>query len=75
MQTCFRFQIAKQKGRRLIPHVYIDTHEKFEHSSHQNMIKVSVRKLTKLFGQNSEPPLDISNIIKEKNGIQLDYSL
>ena len=71
METCFRFQIVKQKRKRLIPQVYIDTHEKFEHSSHQNMIKVSVRKLTKLFGQNSGPLLDISNIIKEKNGSQL----
>ena len=64
MQTCFRFQIVTQKGKRLIPHVYIDTHEKLEHSSHQN--KVSVRKLTKLFGQNCGPLLDISNVIKEK---------
>ena len=30
------------------------------------MIKVNVRKLTKLFGQNSGLLLDISNIIKEK---------
>ena len=46
----------------------MDPHEKFEHSSNQNMIKVSVRKLTKLFGQNSGLLLDLLDIIKEKNG-------
>ena len=35
------------------------------------MIKVSVRKLTKLFGQNSGLLLDLLNIIKEKMGNQL----
>ena len=63
MQTCSRFQIIKQKGKRPFPRVYVDTHEKCEHSSWQNMIKVSVGKLTKLYGQNSELLLDISNII------------
>ena len=76
MQTCSRFQIFKQKGKRLLPRVYIDTHEKFEHSSYQSMIKASVRKLTKLFGQNSGLLLDISNIIKEKKmEINWAYSL
>ena len=53
MQTCSRFQIVKQKGKRLLPRVYINTQERFEHSSYRNMIKVSVRNLAKLFGQNS----------------------
>ena len=66
MKICSRFQVVKQKGKRLFPCVYIDTHEKFEHPSYRNMIKVSARKLTKLFGQNSGLLLDISNIIKEK---------
>ena len=66
MQTCSTFQIVKQKGKRLLPRVYIDTHEKWEHSSYRNMIMVNVRKLTKLFSQNSVLLLDISNIIKEK---------
>ena len=38
MQTCSRFQIVKEKGKKLLPHVYIDTHEKFEHSSYRNVI-------------------------------------
>ena len=70
MQTCSRFQIVKQKGKRLLPRVYIDTHEKFEHSSYQNMIKVSVRKLTKLFGQNTYQIL----LKKKKDGNQLGLS-
>ena len=67
METCSRFQIVKQKGKRLLPRVYIDTHEKFEHSSKQKMIEVSVGKLTKLLGQNSGLLLNIS---KKKSGIQ-----
>ena len=67
METCSRFQIVKQKGKRLLPRVYIDTYEKFEHSSKQKMIEVSVGKLTKLLGQNSGLLLNIS---KKKNGIQ-----
>ena len=66
MQTCSRFEIVKQKGKRLLPHVYIDSYGKFEHSSYQNMIKVSLRKLAKLFGHNSGLLLDISNIIIEQ---------
>ena len=31
MQTCSTFQIVKQKGKSLLPRVYIDTHEKWEH--------------------------------------------
>ena len=65
MHDC-RFQIVKQKIKRLLPHVYIDTNEKCEHSSYRNTIKVSVRKFTKLFGQNSWLLSDISNIVKEK---------
>ena len=71
MQTCSRFQIVKQKGKGLLPRVCIDTHEKFEHCGFRNMIKVSARKLTKLFGQNSGFLFDMLNIIKEKNGNQL----
>ena len=59
MQTCSRLQIVKQKGKRLLPRVYIDTHEKFEHSCYRNMSNVSVRKLTKIFDQNSGLPLHI----------------
>ena len=33
MQICSRFQIVKQKGKRLLLRVYIDTYEKFEHSN------------------------------------------
>ena len=66
IQTCSRFEIVKQKGKRLLPHVYIDSYGKFEHSSYQNMIKVSLRKLAKLFGHNSGLLLDISNIIIEQ---------
>ena len=33
MQICSRFHTVKLKGKRLLPRVYIDTHEKFEHSS------------------------------------------
>ena len=75
MQTCSMFQIVKQKTKRLLPHVYIDTHEKFEHCSYRNMIKVSVQKLTKLFGQNSGLLLDVSNILEIKMEISLAYSL
>ena len=76
MKICSRFHVVKQKGKRLFPCVYIDTHEKFEHPSYRNMIKVSARKLAKLFGQNSGLLLDISNIIKEKKmEISLAYSL
>ena len=60
IQICSTLQIVKQKGKRLLPHVYIDTNENFEHFSFRNMIKVIVRKLTKLFGQNSGLLLDIS---------------
>ena len=74
IQICSTLQIVKQKGKRLFPHVYIDTNENFEHFSFRNMIKVIVRKLTKLFGQNSGLLLDIS--LKQKNGNQLGwYSL
>ena len=66
IQICSTLQIVKQKGKRLLPHVYIDTCENFEHSSFRNMIKVIVRKLTKLFGQNSGLLLDILNINKAK---------
>lgn len=66
IRTCSRFQIVKQKGIQLLPRVYIQTHEEFEHSYRQNLIKVSVRKLTKVFGQNSGLILDISNLISEK---------
>ena len=70
------FYVSKKAGKRLLPRVYIDTHEKFKHSSYWNMIKVTVQKLTKLFGRNSGPLLDISNIILKKNmEIGLAYSL
>ena len=39
------------------------------------MIKVSVRKLTKLFGQNSGLLLDVSNIMEIKMVISLAYPL
>ena len=63
MPTCSRFQIVKQTGKKLLPRVYIDTNEKFEHS---RPLKTSVQKLTKPFDQNSGLLLDISNIIIEK---------
>ena len=70
------FYVSKKAGKRLFPRVYIDTHEKFKHSSYRNMIKVTVQKLTKLFGQNRGLLLDISNIIFKKNmEIGLAYSL
>ena len=76
MQTWFRFQIVKQKGKRLLPRVYIDKHEKCEHSSYGNMINVSARKLRKLLGQNSKLLLDRSKILLDKKiEISLAYSL
>ena len=50
----------------VLPRVFIDSHEKFEHSSYHMMIKAIVQKLTKLFGQNSGVFLDISNIIEDQ---------
>ena len=47
IQTCSRFQIVKQKGGKLLPRVYIDTHEEFEHSSYRNMIKDQCPKIDK----------------------------
>ena len=51
IQICSTFQIVKQKGKRLLSHVYIDTHQNFEHSSFRNIIKVIVRKLTNLWSK------------------------
>ena len=66
LRTCRRFQLIEKKGKELLPHIYIKADEAIQKClSYNGMIKVSVRKIVKLYGENSGIVLAITEIMKE----------
>ena len=68
LRTFSRLQlIIKEKGKQLLPRIYIsDDKDIRENSSYNGKIKVSVRKMSILYGKTSGLALKISAIINDK---------
>ena len=60
LKTCKRFQIIENRGKLLLPRIYIKPND-FLQAAYKGKIKVSVRKITSAFGSSSSVALQISD--------------
>ena len=58
--------MVKQKGKKLLPRIYVNQDVDIKKSIFNGNFKVSVRKLMKLFGQGSGIIMRISELIDEQ---------
>ena len=70
LKTCKRFQIIENRGKLLLPRIYINPIEFLLEAAYKGKIKVSVRKITSAFGHRAVLPCK-SPTLSGENGICL----
>ena len=67
LHTCSRFQRFQEKGKLLLPQIYIKSDDHIQQcSSYNGKFKVSLRKVMKIYGEGSGVVSELNTIIQDK---------